>query len=67
MGLTRGRQAEAYYRAFGWASQAVAVGDFTGDGTSDILRQNPSNWDVDKWKISNGKWAGSIDLGSHPR
>ena len=44
----------------------VAVGDFTGNGTSDILWQNPTTGDVDEWQIANGQWANSVDLGSHP-
>ena len=44
----------------------VGVGNFTGNGTSDILWQNPTTGDVDEWLINNGQWAGSIDLGSHP-
>ena len=46
--------------------QVVAVGDFTGTGTSDILWQDPTTGDVDEWLINNGQWAGSIDLGTHP-
>ena len=46
--------------------EVAGVGDFTGNGTSDILWYDPSNGDVDEWLIANGKWAGSIDLGSHP-
>ncbi len=44
----------------------VAVGDFTGNGTSDILWQNPTTGDVDEWQIANGQWSQSVDLGSHP-
>ncbi len=44
----------------------VAVGDFTGNGTSDILWQNPTTGDVDEWQIANGQWSKSVDLGSHP-
>lgn len=44
----------------------VGIGDFTGNGTSDILWQNPTTGDVDEWLIKNGQWAGSIDLGVHP-
>ena len=46
--------------------QVAGVGDFTGNGTSDILWQNTSTGDVDEWLIKNGQWAASIDLGSHP-
>ena len=44
----------------------VGVGNFTGNGTSDILWQDAATGDVDEWLINNGKWAGSIDLGGHP-
>ena len=46
--------------------QVVAVGDFTGNGTSDILWYNASTGDTDEWLIKNGQWAGSVDLGTHP-
>jgi hypothetical protein len=46
--------------------QVVGVGDFTGNGTSDILWQNPTTSNVDEWQLSNGKWAASVVLGSHP-
>ncbi len=44
----------------------VGVGDFTGNGTSDILWQNPTSGDVDEWQIADGQWSKSVDLGSHP-
>jgi hypothetical protein len=44
----------------------VGVGDFTGNGTSDILWQNSTTGDVDEWQLSNGQWSASVDLGSHP-
>jgi hypothetical protein len=44
----------------------VGVGDFNGDGTSDILWQNTSTGVVDEWTIKNGQWAGSTNLGAHP-
>jgi len=44
----------------------VGVGDFTGNGTDDILWQNPTTGDVDEWQISKGQWVGSVDLGTHP-
>ena len=46
--------------------QVVGIGDFNGDGTSDILWQNSTTGDVDEWLINNGQWAGSVDLGTHP-
>jgi hypothetical protein len=46
--------------------QVAGVGDFTGNGTSDILWYDPATGDVDEWLIANGKWSVSIDLGSHP-
>ena len=46
--------------------QVAAVGDFTGNGTSDILWYNSTTGDVDEWQIINGQWSASVDLGSHP-
>jgi hypothetical protein len=46
--------------------QVAGVGDFTGNGTDDILWYNSSSGDVDEWEISYGAWAGSVDLGTHP-
>ena len=46
--------------------QVAAVGDFTGNGTSDILWYNATTGDTGEWLINNGQWAGSIDLGAHP-
>ena len=46
--------------------QVAAIGDFTGNGTSDILWYDASTGATDEWLIKNGQWAGSIDLGSHP-
>jgi len=46
--------------------EVAGVGDFTGNGTSDILWYDPTTGDVDEWLIANGKWSASIDLGSHP-
>jgi len=51
--------------AAGWAPTA-GVGDFSGDGTADIGWFNPTTGDIDLWTIQNGKFAGSIDVGSHP-
>ncbi len=46
--------------------QVVGVGDFTGNGTSDILWQNTTTGDIDEWLIKSGQLAGTIDLGTHP-
>ena len=60
-----GRQRQ-YRHASGRLSAALS-GDFNGDGTSDILWYNPTTHAVDIWKIdSNGQWAGSVDVGTHP-
>ncbi|MGA2943722.1 MAG: hypothetical protein ABSE50_16965, partial [Xanthobacteraceae bacterium] len=44
----------------------AGTGDWTGDGTDGILWFNASTGDTDEWKLSNGQWAGSNDLGTHP-
>ena len=44
----------------------VGIGDFNGDGTSDVLWYNATTRDAEVWKISNGQWAGSVDVGTHP-
>ena len=46
--------------------QVAGIGDFTGNGTDDILWQNPTTGDVDEWQLSNGQLAANVDLGSHP-
>jgi hypothetical protein len=48
--------------------EVVGIGNFAGnaDGTTGVLFYNPSTGDTDEWLISNGHWAGSIDLGTHP-
>jgi hypothetical protein len=46
-------------------SHGVA-GDFNGDHTSDVAWFNSTSGDVDEWQIANGKWAASVDIGSHP-
>ena len=49
------------------ASWSLAgVRDLTGDGTSDVVWYNAATGRVDLWKIANGQWAGSVDLGPHP-
>jgi subtilisin-like proprotein convertase family protein len=45
--------------------QPAGIGDFDGDGTSDILWRNPTTGQLDQWRMENGNWAGSVDLGSH--
>ena len=42
---------------------AVGVGDFTGNGTSDILWQNMSTGEVDAWIIQNGAYSSRVILG----
>ncbi len=48
----------------GW--QVAGIGDFTGNGTSDILWHNANSGDVAEWQVSNGHWAGSVDFGGTP-
>ena len=48
----------------GWSP--APIGDFNGDGTSDIAWFNASTGNVDIWKLQDGTWAGSSDVGSHP-
>ncbi|MEJ0075729.1 MAG: Ig-like domain-containing protein [Alphaproteobacteria bacterium] len=43
----------------------TGIADFNGDGTSDLAWYNPTTRGVDLWKLSNGQWAGSSDLGTH--
>jgi VCBS repeat-containing protein len=43
----------------------AGIGDFNGDATSDLAWYNPTTRGVDIWKLSNGQWAGSSDLGTH--
>jgi hypothetical protein len=45
----------------GWSF--VAIGDYTGNGTDDILFQN-SNGQVGYWQISNGSFSAAVGLGS---
>ena len=47
-----------------WSPQEV--GDFNGDGTSDILWHHPPTNAIDIWKIGNGQWAGSAGLDGRP-
>ncbi len=46
--------------------QVAGIGDFAGNGTSDILWQNSATGDMDEWQIADGQWNGSVDLGAHP-
>ena len=46
--------------------EVAAIGNFTGNGTSDILWQSPSTRDVTEWVVSNAAWAGSVDFGTAP-
>jgi len=48
----------------GWSP--APIGDFNGDGTSDIAWFNASTGNVDIWKLQDGAWVGSSDVGSHP-
>ena len=50
---------------FSPAWSVAGVGDFNGDGTSDILWRNPTSGQMHEWKLANGQWAGSQDLGSY--
>jgi len=45
--------------------QIAGVGDFNGDGTSDVLWRNPTTGQVDEWLMSGGRWAQTIDLGAN--
>jgi hypothetical protein len=47
-------------------SQVAAVGDFTGNGISDILWFNSTTGDVDIWKMADAGLNGDVDLGAHP-
>jgi len=40
--------------------------DLTADGTSDAVWYKASSGSIDLWKIGNGHWAGSVDVGPHP-
>jgi VCBS repeat-containing protein len=44
----------------------AGLGDFNGDGTSDVLWFNPQTNNTDEWVLSKGHWVDSIALGSHP-
>jgi hypothetical protein len=44
--------------------QVAGIGDFNHDGTSDILWRNPTTGQVEEWRMKDGHWDASIDLGS---
>jgi hypothetical protein len=44
----------------------AGVGDLTGDATSDAVWYKAGTGNIDLWKIANGQWAGSVDVGAHP-
>ncbi len=46
--------------------KVVGIGDFTGNGTDDVLWYNVNTGDVSEWQLSNGTWAASVDFGGHP-
>jgi VCBS repeat protein len=46
--------------------QPSLVGDFNGDGTSDIAWYNPTTNNIEIWLIKDGQWAGNFDIGLHP-
>jgi hypothetical protein len=50
--------------AHGGGYQVVGLGDFDGDGTADVLWQNPAG-QLDEWRLQDGNWSASVDLGSH--
>ena len=59
-----GRQHRCRFASAGY--QPAGFADFNNDGTSDVLWYNPTTRNVDMWKIANGQWAGSVNIGSHP-
>jgi len=48
------------------AWQVVGIGDFNGDGKSDILWRNTSTNEVDTWFINNGLYAGGTAVNFVP-
>ena len=57
---------KASIRAASGRLAAFGIGDFNGDGTADLAWYNAATGNIDIWKLSNGQWAGSSDVGSHP-
>ena len=55
---------ELLHLARGWS--LAGVRDLSGDGTSDVVWYDATTGKVDLWKIANGQWAGSVDVGPHP-
>ena len=49
----------------GPAYDVVGVGDFNGDGASDVLWRNATTGQVDEWRLQDGNWNASVNLGSH--
>jgi len=48
----------------GWLPSGI--GDFNGDGNSDLAWFNSTTGNIDIWKLANGQWAGSSNVGNHP-
>ena len=46
---------------------SAGIGDFNGDGTSDVLWDNPNTNATDIWRLADGQWAGSVDRHSPAR
>jgi hemolysin type calcium-binding protein/VCBS repeat protein len=43
--------------------QVAALGDFNGNGATDLLWRNPTTGQMDGWVLKNGQWAGSMSFG----
>ena len=46
--------------------KVAGVGDFTGNGTDDVLWYNVNTGDLNEWQLVNGQWSASVNLGEHP-
>lgn len=44
--------------------QVAGIGDFNGDGASDVLWFNSATGQVDEWQMKDGQWAKSFDHGA---